>query len=138
MNKDSPINAIIVVLLTALICSSLVSAAVVMLRPIQLNNQLLEQSRNIMQLTGLLVPGEVLDDEQTLSLYKSLSLVQDCQLLLVLSLHLQFVGKPPSGLSKKTIGNPFMKCISLLGVILEVTHSTIHFIKFVSAPRSHY
>ena len=72
MNKDSPINAIIVVLLTALICSSLVSAAVVMLRPIQLNNQLLEQSRNIMQLTGLLVPGEVLDDEQTLSLYKSL------------------------------------------------------------------
>jgi len=72
MSKDSPKNAIIVVVLTALICSSLVSAAVVMLRPIQFNNQLLEQSRNIMQLTGLLVPGEILDDEQTLSLYKSL------------------------------------------------------------------
>jgi Na+-transporting NADH:ubiquinone oxidoreductase subunit C len=72
VSKDSPKNAIIVILLTALVCSSLVSAAVVMLRPIQLNNQLLEQSRNIMQLTGLITPGEGLDDEGTLSLYKSL------------------------------------------------------------------
>jgi Na+-transporting NADH:ubiquinone oxidoreductase subunit C len=72
VNKDSPKRAVLVVLVTALVCSSLVSAAVVLLRPIQLNNQLLVQSRNIMQLTGLLTPGEVLDDEATLALFKSL------------------------------------------------------------------
>jgi len=72
MSKDSPKKAVLVVVLTALVCSSLVSAAVVMLRPIQLNNQLLQQSRNIMQLTGLLAAGEELDDEATLGLYKTL------------------------------------------------------------------
>ena len=71
MNKDSPQNALLVVLVTALVCSSLVSAAVVLLRPIQLNNQLLEQSRNIMQLTGLLAEGNELDDDEMLGLYKS-------------------------------------------------------------------
>jgi len=72
VSKDSPKKAITVVFLTALVCSSLVSAAVVLLRPIQLNNQLLDRSLNIMQLTGLLDPGEELEDDEILSLYKSL------------------------------------------------------------------
>ena len=71
MNRDSPKNALLAVLVTALVCSSLVSAAVVLLRPIQLNNQLLEQSRNIMKLTGLLTEGVELDDDEMLGLYKS-------------------------------------------------------------------
>lgn len=72
MSSDSPRKAILVVLLTAVICSTLVSAAVVILRPIQLNNQLLDRSRNIMALTGLLPAGEAPDDEEMLALYKSL------------------------------------------------------------------
>lgn len=74
MAKDSPRYAILVIILTALVCSSLVSAAVVMLRPIQLNNQLLERSQNVMQLTGLLEPGLKLDDDEALRLYKSLDI----------------------------------------------------------------
>ena len=74
MNKDSPQRAILVVLLTAVVCSGLVSAAVVVLRPIQLDNQMLEQSRNIMQLTGLLPPDQVIEDDEMLGLYKSLDL----------------------------------------------------------------
>ena len=72
MSKDSPRKALLVVALTAMVCSTLVSAAVVMLRPVQMNNQLLERSRNIMQLTGLLPAGEVPDDEEMLALFKSL------------------------------------------------------------------
>ena len=72
MNNDSPIKAFLVVVSVAVVCSSLVSAAVVILRPIQLNNQLLERSRNIMQLTGLLSEGVEPGDEEMLALYKSL------------------------------------------------------------------
>jgi Na+-transporting NADH:ubiquinone oxidoreductase subunit C len=72
MRKDSPGKAILVVSLTALICSTLVSAAVVVFRPIQLNNQLLERSRNIMQLTGLLAEEPLPDDDEMLALFKSL------------------------------------------------------------------
>ena len=72
MNNDSPIKAILVVVVVALVCSSLVSAAVVMLRPIQLNNQLLDRSRNIMQLTGLLPADAEVHDDEMLALFKSL------------------------------------------------------------------
>lgn len=72
MTNDSSLKAILVVLLTALVCSSLVSAAVVVLRPIQMNNQLLERGRNIMALTGLLPAGEVPGDDEMLELFKSL------------------------------------------------------------------
>jgi len=72
MNKESPRNALLVVLLTALVCSGLVSAAVVVLRPIQLNNQMLDRSRNIMQLTGLLPGDQTVEDDEMLELYKSL------------------------------------------------------------------
>jgi Na+-transporting NADH:ubiquinone oxidoreductase subunit C len=72
VDNNSPNKAILVVALVAVVCSSLVSAAVVLLRPIQLNNQLLERSRNIIQLTGLIEPGQSLEDEEMLSLFKSL------------------------------------------------------------------
>jgi Na+-transporting NADH:ubiquinone oxidoreductase subunit C len=72
VNKDSPKKALLVVFLTALICSSFVSAAVVLLRPIQLNNQLLDRSRNIMQLTGLVSDARELEDDEILELYKTL------------------------------------------------------------------
>lgn len=74
MKNESPRRAILVVLLTALVCSSFVSAAVVLLRPIQLNNQMLDRSRNIMQLTGLLPSDRVIENNEILELYKSLDL----------------------------------------------------------------
>jgi Na+-transporting NADH:ubiquinone oxidoreductase subunit C len=72
MNNESPAKTFLVVLLVAVVCSALVSTVVVVLRPIQLNNQLLERSRNIMQLTGLLKEGAEPDDEEMLTLFKSL------------------------------------------------------------------
>lgn len=74
MSKDSPQRAILVVMITAIVCSSLVSAAVVALRPIQLNNQMLDRSRNIMQLTGLLTADQAIEDDEMLELYKRLDL----------------------------------------------------------------
>jgi Na+-transporting NADH:ubiquinone oxidoreductase subunit C len=72
MNNDSPVKAFLVILLTALLCSSLVSAAVVILRPIQLNNQMLERSRNIIKLTGLVEKGVVPGDEEMLEMYRDM------------------------------------------------------------------
>ena len=72
MNNDSPVKAFIIVLLTAVVCSSLVSAAVVVLRPIQLNNQMVERSRNIVKLTGLVEEGVTPSDEEMLELYQGM------------------------------------------------------------------
>ena len=72
MNNDSPVKAFLVILLTALVCSSLVSAAVVALRPIQLNNQMVDRSRNIINLTGLIEKGVTPSDEEMLELYRGM------------------------------------------------------------------
>ena len=72
MSRDTPLRALITVLVTAVICSFFVSASVVLLRPIQLNNQLLERSGNILALTGLLPAGGEIDDEAMLELFRSL------------------------------------------------------------------
>jgi len=72
MNNDSPVKAFLVVLLTAVVCSSLVSASVVVLRPIQMNNKMVERSRNIVKLTGLVEGAQVPDDEKMLELYRSM------------------------------------------------------------------
>jgi Na+-transporting NADH:ubiquinone oxidoreductase subunit C len=72
MSNASPRKALLVVFLTAVVCSSLVSAAVVILRPIQLDNQMLLRGRNIVQLTGQLTAEQVADDEQVLKAFKSL------------------------------------------------------------------
>jgi len=72
MAKDTPIRALLTVLVTAVVCSFFVSASVVLLRPIQLNNKLLERSGNVLALTGLLPPDGEVDDDELLQLYKSL------------------------------------------------------------------
>lgn len=72
MRKDSPMRALLTVLVTAVICSSIVSASVVLLRPIQLNNKLLERSGDILRITGLLPAGGAIEAEQLLELFKGL------------------------------------------------------------------
>jgi Na+-transporting NADH:ubiquinone oxidoreductase subunit C len=72
MDNNSPKKGIIVVATVALVASSLIASAVVILRPIQLNNQLLEKSRNVMQLTGLLTDDVVPDDDEMLRLFRKL------------------------------------------------------------------
>jgi len=74
MNNDSPLKAFFVVLVTAMVCSSLVSATVVMLRPIQLNNQMLDRSRNVMKLTGLVEEGVTPGDEEMLDLFRDMDM----------------------------------------------------------------
>jgi Na+-transporting NADH:ubiquinone oxidoreductase subunit C len=70
--KDTPLRALLTVLVTAVVCSTIVSASVVLLRPVQLNNQLLERSGDVMQLTGLLPTADAVQDEQMLKLFRSL------------------------------------------------------------------
>jgi Na+-transporting NADH:ubiquinone oxidoreductase subunit C len=72
LKHDSPVKAFLVILLTALVCSSMVSAAVVILRPIQLNNQMLDRGRNIMKLTGLVEEGRTPSDDEMLELYRGM------------------------------------------------------------------
>jgi len=72
MTNDSPLKAFLVILLTALVCSSFVSAAVVILRPIQMNNKMIERSRNIIKLTGLVEEGQTPDAEEMLELYRDM------------------------------------------------------------------
>ena len=72
MTKDSPIRALLTVLVTAVVCSFFVSGSVVLLRPIQLNNKLLERSGNVLALTGQLPAGGEIGDEALLDLFKSL------------------------------------------------------------------
>jgi len=72
MAKDSPIRALLTVLVTAVVCSFFVSASVVVLRPIQLNNKLLERSGNVLALSGLLPAGGEVEDEALLDLFKGL------------------------------------------------------------------
>ena len=66
MSNDSPLKAILVVLLTAVVCTAFVSAAVVVLRPLQMNNKLLEQGRNFIALSGLMPTGEAPGDDDLL------------------------------------------------------------------------
>lgn len=72
MAKDSPTRALLTVLVTAVVCSFFVSASVVLLRPIQLNNKLLERSGNVLSLTGLLPDDQEVGDDELLELFKSL------------------------------------------------------------------
>ena len=74
MTKDSPVKALLVVLAVALVCSVLVSVANVLLKPVQFRNQLVEKSRNIMDLTGLVEPGETLSDADMADAVKQLDM----------------------------------------------------------------
>ena len=66
MNNESPQKALLVVFSIALLCSILVSVAAVSLRPIQVRNQLVEKSRNIVALSGLVDPSEDLSSKEIL------------------------------------------------------------------------
>jgi len=72
MARDTPLRALVTVVLTAAVCSFFVSASVVILRPIQLNNELLKRSGNVLVLTGLLPTGEQVEDERLLEIFKGL------------------------------------------------------------------
>lgn len=55
--KETVSRTIMVALLVCLVCSVVVSAAAVALKPIQITNQLLDKKRNILSIAGLLEEG---------------------------------------------------------------------------------
>ena len=61
-NKDSTANILIVAVVLCLVCSIIVSAAAVMLRPEQVRNQMLDQQVNILQVSGLWEPDKEIDE----------------------------------------------------------------------------
>lgn len=67
MNNDSPQKALLVVLSVALFCSVLVSLATVLLEPLQQRNALVDRSRNIVALSGLVPPGASLSADEVLA-----------------------------------------------------------------------
>jgi Na+-transporting NADH:ubiquinone oxidoreductase subunit C len=74
MNNDSPQKALLVVFLVALICSVLVSVTAVLLKPLQELNQLVERSRNVISLTGLIDEDVALDDDEILATVEQLDI----------------------------------------------------------------
>jgi Na+-transporting NADH:ubiquinone oxidoreductase subunit C len=66
MNNDSPKKALLVVFLVALFCSVLVSVASILLKPIQQRNQLIERSKNVISLTGLVEDSAALSNDAIL------------------------------------------------------------------------
>ena len=63
-----------VVLIVAVVSSALVSGVVTVLRPIQLENQLLERARHVLQLTGLVAADELPGEDRMLEVYRSLDI----------------------------------------------------------------
>jgi len=74
VKKDSPQKALLVVFAVALVCSILVSVAAIVLNPIQLRNQLVERSRNVIALTGLVPPGTALSGDEILEAVEQLDI----------------------------------------------------------------
>jgi len=72
VSKDSPLKALIVVLAVSLACSVLVSTASIMLKPIQVLNQKVERSRNIVALTGLAAVDKELSNDEILQVVEQL------------------------------------------------------------------
>ncbi len=66
MNTDNPRTAFLIVVVVALVCSVLVSGAAIGLRPIQQRNALVERSRHIVALSGLVDPGQALSGAEIL------------------------------------------------------------------------
>jgi Na+-transporting NADH:ubiquinone oxidoreductase subunit C len=60
-DKDSPSRVLLVATLVCVACALVVSASVVLLRPIQDRNALLQRQRNILEVAGLYRPGEPVD-----------------------------------------------------------------------------
>jgi len=67
VNVERPVTALLMVVMVAFVCSVLVSLSAVGLRPIQQKNQLVERSRNIVALSGLVEPGAELSTNEVLA-----------------------------------------------------------------------
>jgi len=74
VTNDSPQKALLVVFAVAFVCSVLVSVAAITLKPIQMLNQLVERSRNVVALTGLVPEGAVLSDDEILEAIEQLDI----------------------------------------------------------------
>ena len=72
MNNDSPFKALLVVTLTALLCSILVTVAAVTLKPMQKAYQNLERNRAIVQVSGLSADVKQLSDREVVQLFQTL------------------------------------------------------------------
>ena len=70
--KESPLKALVVVLAVSLACSILVSTASITLKPIQLLNQKVERSRNIVNITGLVPLNKKLSNDEILQVVEQL------------------------------------------------------------------
>jgi Na+-transporting NADH:ubiquinone oxidoreductase subunit C len=62
-SNDSISKTIIVAFSLCIVCSVIVSAAVVMLKPVQEVNKALDKKRNILAAAGMLVPGESVEEQ---------------------------------------------------------------------------
>lgn len=72
MNTDNPRTAFLIVVMVALVCSVLVSGAAIGLRPIQQRNALIERSRHIVTLSGLVDPGQALSGAEVLAVVEQM------------------------------------------------------------------
>ena len=61
--KESVLRTLTVALLVCLVCSVVVSAAAVALKPVQVTNQLQDKQRNILQIAGLYKEGVSVQDQ---------------------------------------------------------------------------
>ena len=64
---ETPVRSLFILLVVALVCSVLVSVSAVMLRPIQLQNELIQRYRNIVALTGIVSGEQQLADAEILT-----------------------------------------------------------------------
>lgn len=74
MNNDSPQKALLVVFAVAFVCSVMVSVAAITLKPVQMLNQLVERSRNVVALTGLVPAETVLSNDEILEAVEQLDI----------------------------------------------------------------
>lgn len=74
MNTEKPQVAFLIVVVVALVCSVLVSLSAIGLRPIQERNALIERSRHIVELSGLVEPGQPLSGEEILEVIDQLDM----------------------------------------------------------------
>ena len=72
--KDSPLKALIVVVVVSLACSILVSTASITLKPVKLLNQKVERSRHIIALTGLVPADKELSNDEILQVVEQLDI----------------------------------------------------------------
>lgn len=70
--NESPRRALAVVTAVVVVCAAFVSAAVVLLRPVQQDNRLLREARNVLQLTGREADAAASTDAEVLARFRAL------------------------------------------------------------------